>query len=443
MVKRQCSIFIASLLIGAGIMGRAAYASAPTGDLTIIELKMTGSESMVLENMSPAPINLGDYLIDYFNKAAPTSLAVPTSSQLLPDATLDSHQAILISGDSSLTCGAAIIANEAFSLSDTNGYLMVNKVGADAGGNLVFAPQDEVSWTSSAAGADLVKVPSSSSDPAAVWYRSLIDGSWQKAELGSDCDSLYSIIPSSSNTTYIDWAAGTAAPATIVSLSAADGSGIPATDQGLAAPQITEVLPNPASPQTDAEDEFIELYNPNASAFDLSGFRLQVGTTSKHSFEIPDGTLLPAKSFKAFYSIDTGLAMSNSGGQVALLDPLGQSIGQTDAYGTAKEGQSWALANGHWYWTSTPTPGQANRVNQAGQVKAASTSHGGSQSTAAASSAAPASNPPTSQLSLQPLTLALVGSGALIYAAYEYRYEVASNFGKLRRYYQSRRSAGK
>jgi hypothetical protein len=55
---------------------------------------------------------------------------------------------------------------------------------------------------------------------------------------------------------------------------------IPDSDAGLAAPQISEVLPNPTPPATDAEGEFIELYNSNNNIFDLSGFSLQAGNTT-------------------------------------------------------------------------------------------------------------------------------------------------------------------
>ena len=49
---------------------------------------------------------------------------------------------------------------------------------------------------------------------------------------------------------------------------------------GKMAPIINEILPDPASPLTDADDEFIELYNPNDTTFDLSDFKLAFGSTS-------------------------------------------------------------------------------------------------------------------------------------------------------------------
>jgi len=441
---------ILSLLI-TGLMGAATFASAPTGDLTIIQIKMTGSENIVIENTSSSSLNLSNYLLEYFNKNTPTSLATPTSAQQLPNITIPQQQAILLNSDNSLTCGVAAVVNLSFSLSDTSGYLMISKVGTQPDGSLVFAPQDHVSWTSATSGADINKVPSNTTDPAAVWYRKLSDGTWQQAELGADCNALYGIITPASTISYIDWIDGDEAPASIVSLASDSSSGpfIPSADVGLAAPQVTEILPNPGSPQTDDEDEFIEVYNPNGRTFDLSGFKLQVGSATLHNYTIPDGTLVPPKSFKAFFSIDTNLAMSNSGGQAKLLDPFGTTLSQTDPYATAKDGQSWALANGRWYWTNSPTPGQQNVINQSGT---AGSSKSNSKSNSSVKGISTQTSYPSTTTSggtqqtptpLHPWVLAVVGLGALLYAGYEYRDDLANRYGKFRRDWQARRTTGK
>jgi len=448
-VRRFWLSTIASLLLITAFVGRLAYASAPTGDLTIIQFKMTGTESVVIENNSPSNLSLSNYLLEYFNKSSPASLAVPTSSQQLPAITLLPRQTILLNSDSSPTCGAAAVANLSFSLSDTSGYLMIAKVGAQADGSLVFAPQDHVNWTSSTSGADIIKVPSNTADPAAVWYRKLSDGSWQQAELGADCNSLLALLTPAATATFVDWSDGDAAPSTIISLASSgdSGPGIPSSDIGLAAPQITEILPNPASPQTDDEDEFIEIYNPNDTDFDLSGFKLQVGTATKHTYTIPAGTTMPAKSFKAFFSIDTNLAMSNTSGQAFLLDPLNTVLGQTDVYASAKDGQAWALANGHWYWTNSPTPGQPNAISQtssSGSSKSASkTSTSVKGASASSSSGVSTAATTTPSASLHPWTLAIVGIGALLYAGYEYRTDLYNNFHRARRYFEARRGTGR
>jgi hypothetical protein len=230
---------------------------------------------------------------------------------------------------------------------------------------------------------------------------------------------------------------------------------IPDSDAGLAAPQISEVLPNPMSPQTDADDEFIELYNSNSKAFDLSGFGLQVGTTTLHKYTFPDGTTMSAHQFLAFYSSDTGLSLSNTNGQVKFLEPGGNVLGQTDQYATAKDGYAWISADGLWQWTTTPTPNAANVITVpptplSATVKSKTTSSSSKTSaksakTKTAAAATSSSNlPPAGQPAgkLHPAILAGVGTIAVIYALYEYRNDLANQLYKFRRYRASRRVAG-
>src|SRR5206468_3869408 len=128
-------------------------------------------------------------------------------------------------------------------------------------------------------------------------------------------------------------------------------------DDGLKAPLITEIMPNPAGTGNDGVEEFIELYNPNPELFSLSGFNLQSGITSIHNYVFPVGAGIPANGFAVFYSLTTGLSMSNTNGQVRLLSPAGTQLSETDEYVNAKDGQAWALAGGKWQWTTHPTPG--------------------------------------------------------------------------------------
>lgn len=232
---------------------------------------------------------------------------------------------------------------------------------------------------------------------------------------------------------------------------ASNSDTIPATNNGLQAPQLTELLPNPASPQTDQDDEFIELYNPNDTDFDLSGYVLEVGLTTKHRYTIPDGVILSAHTYLAFLSADTGLALSNTSGQARLIDPLGAVVSQTDQYATAKDGQAWALLNDTWQWTARPTPGASNVgvvlaaakkattpiVAKKPKVKAASTTKTKAKPKAKATKTEQVAQKTTATTAAQrnPLhlqVLALIMVSALLYGAYEYRQDLANKFHQFR-----------
>ena len=221
---------------------------------------------------------------------------------------------------------------------------------------------------------------------------------------------------------------------------------------GLLAPVVTELLPDPAAPQSDEADEYVELYNPNDAVFDLGGYSLESGLTATHRFSFTDGAELPPHTYVSFFSADTGLSLSNSGGQVRLLDPEGQLLSQTDPYPAAKESQAWAFINGTWQWTILPTPNAPNaaspsvaaKVSSAStkakpKVKSATIAAAKPKTTKARTSSKPAANDTVQNLAavaprdpLHPGVLALIGVSAVLYGAYEYRRDVANKFHQFR-----------
>lgn len=468
------------MLMG-GISPRVLAASPPAAavppGLSLAEIKVTGNEFVMLQNNTGGTItDLSKYWLYFFNNVNPLAVGVSSSTQQLPAGSLLNGQTVLLSATGGSTCGAAITAKLSLSLNDSGGFLEVVQ-NSLVNGLLVQTAGDALSWSSGAnsAAGMITNLPSNSSAPNGAYYRYQNSGSgaaylWQKADLDSlnlcqlnvTVAGVTSPGPSGIGSQLLP---GSPPPATIVNIGDEEqptSGALPPADIGLAAPQVNEALPNPAEPQTDGEDEFIELYNSNDAAFDLSGFKLQTGTTTLHNYTFADGTMLAPKSFTAFYAIDTNLSLSNSGGQIRLLDPAGNTISQSDSYTSAKDGQSWALANGVWYWTTTPTAGEANVINQplsvkklsvgsakaatkkstSGATKAAATPKVKAAKTTASTTNSPAKTKP-SVTPLHPMILAAVGAGALAYAGYEYRNDLANRFHQLRSHRAARPATGR
>jgi hypothetical protein len=132
--------------------------------------------------------------------------------------------------------------------------------------------------------------------------------------------------------------------------------------QALLRPYITELMINPTAPLTDADDEFVELYNPNIIDFSLQGFRLQTGSTFSHSYSFTDD-FIPALGFLTIYSLRSNLALSNAAGAARLIDSAGVVQGAEVRYEDVEDGNSYSLKpDGAWGWSTTKTPLALNIV---------------------------------------------------------------------------------
>lgn len=408
--------------------------------LAIVQIQITGDEYIVLQNNNQISLpDLSRYWLHYFNKTDPASPGAKGSIVRLPSSALAPGETVLLSAVGRPTCGSAVSDNLPISLVDGGGFLQLMEQSTGPDGQILNSAADFVSWSSGSSG-HIQKVASASPQP--VWYRYQKSQSppvfgWQKAAASATDPCVLQVGGAAADSSNLKRST-VSPPATITSLATTAGL----ANKGLLAPQISEILPDPKAPQTDAKHEFIEIYNPNGKAFDLSGYQIESGLTAKRRFSFGQGTSLKARGFSVFYSEHTKISLTNSGGQAKLLDPSGAVVSQSGQYDKAQPAISWALADGQWYWTDKPTPGAANNIQQAsaannptpaGQVKGSSLAANANQAPgSAASKAGP----------LHPAILAGVGSLALLYGLYEYRYDLANLLEKFRRYRAARRTTG-
>ncbi len=109
-------------------------------------------------------------------------------------------------------------------------------------------------------------------------------------------------------------------------------------------------LPDPADGHFD---DWFELYNPDATAVDLSGYSLSDSlTNSAARWKIPPGTVVPAHGFLLVWAdndtgqnsaaspdLHAGFKLSQEGEQIGLFDPAGALVDSV-IFGTAEEGYS-------------------------------------------------------------------------------------------------------
>ncbi|MEX0881366.1 MAG: lamin tail domain-containing protein [Candidatus Saccharimonadales bacterium] len=334
-------------------------------ELTVGQIKITGDEFLVLRNATNTNLQLNNYWLQYFNDFDLARTSSASSSQL-PAVWLQPGQEIMLAVGTAAACGPVWVSKLPFSFKDSAGMLQILNL-SQTGGIIGYKPEDQVSWSSKAADAVDIKGVSGST-AAQIYYKT--ETGWASAATPPGCTAATTSTSSLTDTPAALSQSSNSPPSILLSQSdeGSSGSSIPAAVAGLMAPLLSEILPNPGSPKTDANDEYIELYNPNDRAFDLSGFKLQTGSGGTYSYTFPDGQFsLQPYELKAFYSSITNLSLANSGSEVKFLSPAGDVLSASDAYADAQDDYAWILADGLWQWSSAPTPDARNIVTSSSQ----------------------------------------------------------------------------
>lgn len=455
------SVFFACLTAG-----QVSAAEGSTPSLVISQLKITSSNGqfITLYNATSTAIDLSRYQLQYFNHY---DLSKATSSRLISLAGVVPPHGFVIVNDSTIQlCYQLVVNSASLGLSSTAGMIQVlgySQVSSGGSANPVL--QDYVAWTKTASpgvqtlpssqNAFLQRLPRTTEN-----FPNVIEpgyGTWQAVQPNPENSCSLVALTSSDTPTLVPTGLNVLLPtvepeAIFETVQLNSTIAHPTSNGGLMKPAITELLPNPAGSGTDSVDEFIEIYNPNDTAFNLGGYYLQTGTSSTRTYTFPAGATLQPKSFTAFYALTTGLSLSNTGSQAKLLDPSGAVITESLPYGSAADGHSWSLANGGWHWSTKPTPGATNVISRPIQSKAPARTGKVKGSTKSAAKPAKIANPKRAQNSataytdkkpstpIHPGVLALVGSGALLYGAYEYRSDLGNRIHQLRRHLKARRT---
>jgi hypothetical protein len=437
--------------------------------LIISEIKVnndaTGlNEFIELYNNSDQAVELGEYQLTYLNVHNPTT-QTPVVKQL-EDTSLAPYQYYVLARVPEQIPGS-IELTTITSLKDSEGDLRL--LGPDVIIPGTMKIYDEVVWFKSSATNPLpdgtVEVPDNTKSLQRVSTQTatpiILDLDWQ-AEIPSLFSYTY-VAPPPADENEETPPADTDVPPDDTEVIPGPQTG---TDEEVDVPSttslpltLTELMPNPAAPLTDTADEYVELYNPNDQAVDLTGYTVQTGNAYSYTYTFSDISL-PAHGYLTLTSGNTNLSLANAGGKARLVDSSGVTISETAPYVDAPEGEAWTLINGSWQWTTSPTPGADNVLTlpvlktvvaakktkttpkkkkaktASAKVKSASTK----KKTSLAQTADDIEEEPEI-VPLHPGVLVVVGSLALVYAAWEYRNDISNRIYQFRKYRETRRAA--
>jgi hypothetical protein len=428
------------------IYNPATAQNVPTSTILIGQIKITSSNGQFvsLYNNTNAEIDMSTVQLAYYNYYDLTGSKLTTSRYIALSGKLAPHNYYLVSDGAMMICYKMTVNAQSLGFSSTAGTVQVMQNGLT---NLL----DSVSWSKTAV-VTPAGVQTSPSSTDGFLQRAWVDGLSKTANdpwisvtpAGPDGCDLQTQISSSTTPA----AGGT--PQIVKTITPSDSANVAANTNniGLVAPEVTELFPNPAAPETDDGDEFIELYNPNDAVFNLTGHRIEAGTSYSRGYTFTKETLQP-KSYAVFKITDTNLQLSNSEGQVRLLSPEGTTLSETPAYEDAPEGESWSIIGDSWQWTDNPTPGAVNlptsKLPDASKSSTSASKTAKKTTTKAASNGSSSGNAEESELDdvapLHPGILAGVGAAAVAYAIYEYRSDMANRIFQFRRYLRNRRTA--
>jgi len=133
---------------------------------------------------------------------------------------------------------------------------------------------------------------------------------------------------------------------------------------------LSEFLPAPGSAvdwdgdgNANRYDEWIELYNNLDRDVDLAGWALDDAAGSgSYPYLLPEGTVLRAGEYRAFYWRTTTVTLNNEGDTVRLLAPNGEVV-EAATYTATDYDIAYSRRSpcgGPWLMNGQPTPGEAN-----------------------------------------------------------------------------------
>ncbi len=122
---------------------------------------------------------------------------------------------------------------------------------------------------------------------------------------------------------------------------------------------VNEIIINPED--SNADYEFVELYNQMDIEKDISGWILEDSQGKTTKFTLPANTRIASHGFLTLYRPQTKITLNNSGDGIKLSDATGQICDASPHNsGAADEDMSYSRKNASWIWTTTATSNATN-----------------------------------------------------------------------------------
>jgi hypothetical protein len=122
---------------------------------------------------------------------------------------------------------------------------------------------------------------------------------------------------------------------------------------------INELLPSPEG--ADDTQEWIEIYNNNATTVDVSNWKLQDNQGTPTMYVFAKNTVLPAYEYLVIKRLKTHITLNNDQDKINLMWP-NETIIDSVSYTKAPNNKSYNKTDSGWQWSTTVTPGTKNSI---------------------------------------------------------------------------------
>jgi len=123
---------------------------------------------------------------------------------------------------------------------------------------------------------------------------------------------------------------------------------------------INEMMPSPFG--SDEVEEWIEIFNGNDEAADISLWKIRDTAGAINTYEFPKNSTVSNRSYLVLSRPTTQITLSNEGDGLELIMPDGKVLEKVN-FSKALRGKSYARKeNTAWLWSDVPTPGSANII---------------------------------------------------------------------------------
>ena len=123
---------------------------------------------------------------------------------------------------------------------------------------------------------------------------------------------------------------------------------------------INEILPSPEG--ADETEEWIEIYNQNATEVDLSGWKIYDTEGSSKTYIFPAGSKIQGNDYLVLKRPISKIVLNNSKDGLKIENP-GREISDQISYTKAPTNQSYNRLGSVWAWSKTLTPGSKNIIS--------------------------------------------------------------------------------